>query len=334
MMQNSAQARQSVLNWYDQQGRDLPWRVKGGLQDPYKVWLSEIMLQQTTVTAVMPYYLKFITLWPDVIALADAEDDAVMQAWAGLGYYSRARNLLKCARILRDDYHGRFPDTVQALKSLPGIGDYTAAAIAGIAFNRHAVVVDGNIERIAARVFNLHTPMPRLKAEVKDAMADIMHIEDDRQSDFVQALMDIGAMLCTPKSPKCMICPLLLSCTAEEKEALPVRPKKQAKPHRRGRVFIIRDAQGRVAVEKRSEKIMLGGMWGLPSTRWHDKHAPDHSDMDVYDLTPTGRLVRHVFTHFSLDLELVEAKSRKKWRYTKPEEIEFPSLYHKVIKLI
>lgn len=326
-------ARQSVLEWYDRHGRDLPWRVKKGQQDPYKVWLSEIMLQQTTVMAVAPYYKKFIDIWPNVTALANADDDAVMQAWAGLGYYSRARNLLKCARVIRDDFQGVFPEDEKILLSLPGVGAYTAAAICSIAFNKPTIVVDGNIERIASRVFDIATPMPALKNEVKQAIGPMMQIDDGRQSDFVQAMMDIGASICTPKAPKCMLCPLQAGCRTTMPEGRPVKAIKKAKPHRKGRVFIIRNDHGHIAVEKRDEDIMLGGMWGLPSTTWHDKARPDHLPHHFDDIRETGLSIRHIFTHFSLELQVMEATSHDDWHYADTDDIRFPTLYHKVVRL-
>lgn len=341
MMNNDKQARQAVLTWYDQYGRDLPWRLKGARQDAYKVWLSEIMLQQTTVQAVKPYYHKFLSLWPTIHDLAQAENDAVMQAWAGLGYYSRARNLLACARVIVDQYEGVFPDNERDLKALPGIGDYTAAAILSIAFNTPSVVVDGNIERITARLYDDKTPMPALKAAVKKNIAGMMKVADGRQSDFVQALMDIGSSICTPKSPQCSSCPLQANCHTQEPETLPVRAQKKALPHRVGQVFIIRDGQGRIALEKRNSKIMLGDMWGLPSTQWHNKTAPgDHTYM-IERSTDTQRVVRHIFSHFSLDLHIMDhvhmAGLHPDWLFVSLEELQtmgLPSLYQKVVKLI
>lgn len=336
--------RGDVLSWYDRHGRDLPWRVRlgreGRLQAPYRVWLSEVMLQQTTVQAVIPYYLKFMETWPDIRDLAKADDDDVMQAWAGLGYYSRARNLLSCARQIVDDYDGIFPQTPQELKKLAGIGDYTAAAIASIAYNTPSVVIDGNIERIGARVLDNHTPLPALKAVLRDQLMPVMTLQDNRQSDFVQALMDIGATICTPKSPKCMICPIRNHCTSKTAEALPVKAPKKVKPHRIGRAYIIKNAQGDIAIEKRPDHVMLGNMWGLPSSNWHDKKAPDAIAFDASGSVDTGHKVRHVFTHFSLDLHLYDmrmAEGNPEWRFVSWGALQamgLPSLYQKAVQMI
>lgn len=311
-----AKIQADVLGWYAKNQRVLPWRSRGrGKPDPYVVWLSEIMLQQTTVPAVIPYFLKFTEAWPDIVSLARAEDEAVMAAWAGLGYYARARNLLKCARVVASEYGGVFPKTLDGLLSLPGIGPYTAAAISAIAFGEPATVVDGNIERIVSRVFAIEAPLPKGKSDIR-AAADILFSGVEGAGvaavrAFPQALMDIGSDVCTPKNPKCTSCPLRAVCRALDAslpENYPVRAPKKVTPLRMGRVYWVTDKSGRVLVEKRPDDRMLGGMIGLPSTDWdRDKsgkmpeHLPEYAGRK--GLRRIG-VVYHVFTHFKLELEV------------------------------
>ncbi|PZO87556.1 MAG: A/G-specific adenine glycosylase [Micavibrio aeruginosavorus] len=299
--------RGELLAWYDRHRRVLPWRALPGVTaDPYHVWLSEIMLQQTTVPAVIPYFLKFLQKWPRVgdLAAADAED--VMQNWAGLGYYARARNLHKCAKYVAEHLGGKFPDTVEGLKELPGVGDYTAAAIASIAFNKPANVVDGNVERVMARVFAVTEPVPDSKPELKRLAALMAEGETSRPGDYAQALMDLGATVCTPSSPKCMICPVSGHCKGRElgiAATLPRRKEKPLKPQKHGYIYWVTDAKGRVLFEKRGEKGMLAGTIGLPTSNWVEK------DIDLthlpFTLEADGSrvLVRHSFTHFDLELK-------------------------------
>lgn len=260
----------ALLRWYDKSARALPWRAPPGSRrrpDPYRVWLSEVMLQQTTVATVRPRYEAFLARWPNVEALAAAPLDDVLSEWAGLGYYARARNLHKCAVAVAG--RGNFPDTEEGLRTLPGIGDYTAAAISAIAFDRRAVVMDGNIERVAARLFAIGTPLPKAKRELKAAIAAVWPLK--RSGDFAQALMDLGASVCTPRAPKCLLCPITEQCEAREKgiaETLPVKAKKAAKPVRRGIVYALVNEHGEVLFERRPEKGLLGGMLGLPGTAW------------------------------------------------------------------
>ena len=232
----------SLLAWYDVNARDLPWRqvrrVQGGPADPYKVWLSEIMLQQTTVATVIPYYTRFLEAWPRVVDLAAADQDRVLHQWQGLGYYARARNLLKCARAVVADYGGEFPDAEDELLKLPGIGAYTAGAIAAIAFQRPSTPVDGNIRRVIARLYRLAEPPPGLGATVTTHMSTL--VPDDRPGDFIQALMDLGSGICTPKSPNCHACPWAADCMAQaagDAETLPAKAPKKPKPTRMGVVF-------------------------------------------------------------------------------------------------
>lgn len=306
-----------LLSWYGKNARQLPWRLRPGAltagqrPDPYHVWLSEIMLQQTQVVTVKAYFLKFLQLWPDIFALAAAHDDDVMAAWAGLGYYSRARNLKKCADITAGELKGEFPDNVEALKQLPGIGEYTAAAIAAIAFNRPAVVVDGNVERVIARLYAIKTRLPAAKAEIRQKTAAL--VPDDHSGDFAQAMMDLGATICTPKNPNCQNCPLNRDCQALTKgvaEILPNRQKKLPKPQRKGAAFVIRNCHDQIWLQKRPVQKgaggMLAGMAQIPTSDWSAKRdgktglaaAPFAGDWQYCDT------VRHTFTHFHLTLEI------------------------------
>ncbi len=303
---------QSLLDWYDDHARAMPWRVPpadkqaGVRPDPYRVWLSEIMLQQTTVAAVKDYFIKFTTLWPDVRALAAAEDADVMAAWAGLGYYARARNLLKCARAVVADHGGQFPDTVEALQTLPGIGPYTSAAIASIAFDRQATVVDGNVERVMSRLYAVEAPLPTSKPELT-ALATAL-TPNARQGDYNQAVMDLGATICTPKSPACGICPWMAGCVARAQgiaATLPRKLPKKQKPTRLGIAYVARRADGAWLLETRPEKGLLGGMLGWPGSDWSEAPAPAQP-MEA-NWHETGVEVRHTFTHFHLKLRVLTA---------------------------
>ncbi|TPG20354.1 A/G-specific adenine glycosylase [Sphingomonas koreensis] len=305
----SSSIAHDLLAWYDANARVLPWRAPPGAAapDPYRVWLSEIMLQQTTVATVRPRFADFVARWPDLAALAAADESAVMAAWAGLGYYSRARNLIACARAVVEVHGGRFPDSEAVLRALPGIGDYTAAAIAAIAFGRRAVVIDGNVERVVARLFAVETPLPGAKPIIR-AHADGI-TPDDRAGDFAQAMMDLGSGICTPRGPKCLLCPLQRDCRARAlgtAEAFPVRPAKPAKPQRYGTIFWL-EADGRVLLVRRPPKGLLGGMRALPTGRWSDA-APGLDDAPIAaDWRLIGPPVTHVFTHFRLELALAVA---------------------------
>ncbi|WP_272492188.1 A/G-specific adenine glycosylase [Octadecabacter algicola] len=299
----------ALLDWYDVHAREMPWRVMpsdrkaGVLPDPYAVWLSEVMLQQTTVAAVRDYHRKFTQIWPTVNDLATANDADVMAAWAGLGYYARARNLLKCARAIVADHDGTFPQSYDALIALPGIGPYTAAAISAIAFDEPSTVLDGNVERVMARLYNDATPLPAAKPVFMDYAQ--RHTSQKRAGDYAQAVMDLGATICTPKSPACGICPLLEDCkarTAGTQATLPKKTPKKPKPTRHGIAYIARSADGAWLLETRPDKGLLGGMLGWPTTEWNDDPAglepvsgdwielPDHA--------------RHTFTHFHLILRV------------------------------
>lgn len=298
--------RDDLLKWYDRHRRALPWRAMPKQKaDPYHVWLSEIMLQQTTVPAVIPYFLKFLAKWPTVHDLAGADAEDVMQNWAGLGYYARARNLHKCAKVVSNDLKGKFPGGQDALKELPGIGDYTSAAIAAIAFNKPANVVDGNVERVMARIFAVTQPVPDSKPLLKKLAADMAQGETKRPGDYAQALMDLGATICTPSSPKCMICPVREQCDSFDQgiaAGLPVRKAKGAKPQKHGYVYWITDNQGQVLFERRGEKGMLGGTIGLPTSVWVEKTLEKTHLPFIVKNKESRVKVLHSFTHFDLEL--------------------------------
>lgn len=299
-----------LLGWYDVHARVLPWRVGPGearAPDPYAVWLSEIMLQQTTVAAVREYFLRFLSLWPSVHDLAGAEDARVMGEWAGLGYYARARNLLKCARVVSGELDGVFPDTLEGLKALPGIGPYTAGAIAAIAFDQPETVVDGNVERVMARLFAITDPMPGSKPDLRAAAARLT--PKTRPGDYAQAVMDLGATICTPKNPACGICPLREDCAARPlgiAAELPRKTPKKPKPTRYGIAYVGRRADGAWLVETRPDKGLLGGMLGWPGAEWGDE--PLEAPPAQADWRDPGGEVRHTFTHFHLHLSLRVAR--------------------------
>jgi A/G-specific adenine glycosylase len=293
-----------VLGWYDVHARRLPWRKLPGepRQNPYKVWLSEVMLQQTTVAAVAPYFERFLAAWPTVGALAAAPDADVMAAWAGLGYYARARNLLACARAVAE--LGGFPASEAKLRALPGVGEYTAAAVAAIAFGQRAVVVDANVERVVARLCAIDTPLPAARPSIRAATGAIT--PQERAGDFAQGMMDLGATVCTVKAPRCLICPLAAPCLARaagEPERLPVKAAKKAKPLRQGRAFWI-ERDGYVLLVTRAGNGMLGGMRALPDDGWA-AHADGTGAAPLAGDWHAGGVVRHSFTHFDLELQLM-----------------------------
>lgn len=344
---STAQPASDLLAWYDRVGRDLPWRVKGGRADPYRVWLSEIMLQQTTVEAVKPYFAKFLALWPDVKALAAAEDQAVMTAWAGLGYYARARNLLACARVIVKDYAGRFPETEETLRALPGIGAYTAAAIAAIAFSARAIVIDGNIERVVTRLAAIETPLPRAKPEIR-AVLDAM-VPPDRPGDFAQGLMDLGATICTPKSTACLLCPLAERCAARARgqaTAFPVKPAKKGKKPLESLAFVVLDPQRRILLRTRPAKGLLAGMAEVPNTVWAAEiAATEHAGIKAVPVPAEWRRLNqpviHIFTHIDLRMDIavarlsreVPAPAGMRWVPLDALDAEpLPTLFRKVIE--
>ncbi|MCR8724329.1 A/G-specific adenine glycosylase [Frigidibacter sp. ROC022] len=298
----------ALLEWYDAHARRLPWRVgpaergAGQRPDPYRVWLSEIMLQQTTVAAVGKYFRRFTSLWPTVQALAAAEDAEVMAEWAGLGYYARARNLLKCARAVAA--MGAFPDTMKGLQALPGIGPYTAAAVSAIAFDRPETVLDGNVERVVARLFAVQTPLPTAKPELH-ALATRL-TPQRRPGDHAQAMMDLGATICTPRNPACGLCPLSAACMARARGIaadLPRKLPKRPRPVRMGYVYLARRSDGAWLLETRPDKGLLGGMLAWPSSDWTETLPPESPPLAASWRDP-GLEVRHTFTHFHLRLAL------------------------------
>ena len=302
-----------LLDWYDRHRRELPWRAPPGERPgPYRVWLSEIMLQQTTVATVTGYFDDFVARWPRIEDLAAAELDEVLHAWAGLGYYARARNLHKCAVAVTERHGGRFPADEAALRALPGIGPYTAAAIAAIAFDLPTTPVDGNIERVTTRLHAISTPLPTAKPEIAAAAATLT--PTGRPGDFAQAMMDLGATVCTPTSPACAICPLRPHCRAAAvgaPTAYPVKAAKRAKPTRRGMAFWIVRPDGAVLLRRRPEKGLLGGLMEVPSTPWREEAWSDGAAAEAAPVdaswTHTGNTVRHTFTHFHLELDLWRA---------------------------
>ena len=304
-----------LLAWYDRHARKLPWRVgpkdraKGVRPDPYCVWLSEIMLQQTTVAAVKPYFDDFLAHWPTVAALAAAPRDDVMKAWAGLGYYARARNLHACAEAVVARHGGRFPETAAELKTLPGIGEYTAAAIAAIAVDEPAPVVDGNIERVIARLFAVETPLPAGKRPIREIQARLTPAT--RAGDYAQAMMDLGAAICTPKKPACALCPISEPCAARfagRQEDYPVKAAKIERPTRRGASFVAVRPDGAVLLRRRADTGLLGGMAEVPGAAWSTGPEPgEEAAPFAARWTRVPGIVVHVFTHFRLELAVHRA---------------------------
>lgn len=320
----SVDASQALLRWFAVDKRRLPWRVEQDERpDPYRVWLSEVMLQQTTVAHAAPYFEAFTRRWPTVEALAAAPDEAVMAAWAGLGYYARARNLIACARAVAGGLGGRFPDTEEGLRKLPGIGRYTAAAIAAIAFGRRAVVVDANVERVVARLFAVETPLPAAREEIYRLAGSIT--PEAEAGDFAQAMMDLGATLCTPRSPDCGRCPLAFLCAARRAglpERYPIKAAKAPKPRRQGVAYWL-EHDGHVLLVRRPARGLLGGMLALPTdsegapaqAEWHEAGSVDH-----------------VFTHFALNMRLLCADAERRpdgtwWPIDRLGEAGLPTLF-------
>ncbi len=321
-----------LLDWYDSHARALPWRARPGapVPDPYRVWLSEVMLQQTTVAAVKPYFAAFTARWPTLEALAAAEEADVMAAWAGLGYYSRARNLVRAARVVAA--RGGFPDTEAELRALPGIGPYTAAAVAAIAFGRRAVVVDANVERVVARLCAIAEPLPRARQAIRARTEDITPAE--RAGDFAQGMMDIGATICTPRQPRCLLCPLAPLCEGRRTGAparFPVREVKKPKPLRRGRAYWTEQA-GSVWLVRREGKGMLGGMRALPGDGW--SVLGDGAGGPAGE--PLG-MVRHGFTHFALELSVERLAAPigegEWWPLVRLAEAGLPTLFAKAARM-
>lgn len=303
----------ALLDWYDGERRDLPWRARRGRRpDPYKVWLSEIMLQQTTVKAAIPYYERFLARWGSFKKLAAADPEEVLAMWAGLGYYSRARNLIKCARAVAARPDGSFPRTEAELRELPGIGPYTAAAIAAIAFGEPATPVDGNVERVVARLFAVKRPLPAARKELRRLAATLT--PTDRAGDFAQAMMDLGATICSARRPSCLMCPLQQDCHAHAKGIegeLPLRLERMQRPTRYGIAFLVLREDGYVLLRKRPGAGLLGGMLEVPSTEWADEWLSADLALGAApvrgDWWPVPGAVSHTFTHFRLELMVFRA---------------------------
>ncbi len=341
----AARLSRRLLDWYDRNRRALPWRAEPGeTPDPYRVWLSEIMLQQTTVAAVIPYYRKFIARWPDIESLAAAAPDDVMRMWAGLGYYRRARLLLICARAVVADYGGRFPVSEETLKMLPGFGAYTAAAVAAIAFGQRANVVDGNVERVMARFFAIEEPLPVAKPALRAAAAALL--PSGRFGDYAQALMDLGATVCVPRNPACQECPWQMDCRARARGIageLPRRKEAKAKPMRRAMAFVLRDGKGRVLLRQRPEGGLLGGMMEFPSTPWLERSMPSlskalpHAPVADAGWRVLAGLVIHVFSHFELEVAVALGQTGRKLpgRWVAPSGLggeALPSVMRKIAR--
>ncbi len=334
-----------MLKWYDTNRRPLPWRaLNGGKPNPYHIWLSEIMAQQTTIPAVLPYFIKFIGKWPTVHDLANASADEVMQNWAGLGYYARARNLHKCAKYVSQELGGIFPDNQDDLKKLPGVGDYTANAIAAIASNRPANVVDANVERVVARLFAITEPMPDSKPLLKKLAGEIALDENKRPGDFAQSMMELGALICTPTSPKCLICPVSTYCEGYTKSiasSLPMKKQKPEKPQKYGYVYWVVGPDERILFERRGEKGMLGGTIGLPTSLWVER-GTERAHLPLKSRKETKILVKHGFTHFDLELHgfavtLAENKAPDGGDYfwatrQEAQSLGIPTLFKKALK--
>lgn len=328
-----------LLDWYDSHARDLPWRSLPGTPppEPYRVWLSEVMLQQTTVAAVKPYFDSFTQRWPTVEALAAAAEEEVMAAWAGLGYYSRARNLYKCAQAVAEV--GGFPQTEAELRKLPGLGDYTAAAVAAIAFGQDATPVDANVERVVARLFAIDEPLPKGRKAIRGKAQEIT--PSGRAGDFAQALMDLGSGICTSRDPKCLLCPIGEYCDGRasgDPARFPVKPAKKAKPLRTGTAWWI-ERDGEVWLVRREGTGMLGGMRALPDDGWNARN--DGSGLPPLDgrHEPLG-LVRHVFTHFALEMSVVRIEEPAQpegegdwWPLDRLDEAGLPTLFAKAVRL-
>ena len=339
-MEDSVTAR--LLDWYDKHARVLPWRSPPGTPapDPYRVWLSEVMLQQTTVAAVIAYFTKFTERWPSIAALAAAPEEEIMAAWAGLGYYSRARNLVACARAVVA--RGGFPETESELRALPGLGAYTAAAVAAIAFGKRAVVVDANVERVVARLFAIDEPLPGARKAIRHHADTIT--PQNRSGDFAQAMMDLGATICTAREPRCLLCPLTADCAARaggEPARFPVKAPKKARPERHGTAYwIMRERQ--VWLVRRPGTGLLGGMRALPDDNWTAR-SDGHGTTPLEGIWRRGGVVQHGFTHFSLQLSLalydgaqwaaLDSRHGEWWPLDRLDDAGLPTVFAKAARL-
>lgn len=333
-----------MLRWYDRHRRELPWRaLPHEKADPYRVWLSEMMLQQTTVATVTPYFNKFIRAWPTLTALAGADLDDILRVWAGLGYYRRAKLLHEAARILQADFKGHFPDDEAVLRSLPGIGVYTAAAIAAIAFDKPANVVDGNVERVMARLFLVDEPLPHAKKTLRGLAATL--VPSRRPGDYAQALMDLGATVCTPRAPSCSACPWKRHCRAfalGKEGVFPRRRVQKAKPIRKTTAFVLLNDRGDVLLRRRPSHGLLANMMEVPTSPWHKGEAfPQEQDFACTPAkavwTKCPGVVRHVFSHFILEAVVFKAVVRRKHSGTwvslaDLDKQALPSVMEKIIR--
>jgi A/G-specific adenine glycosylase len=334
----------NLLAWYDVHRRVLPWRAPAGKRaDPYKVWLSEIMLQQTTVQAVAAYYRKFLKLWPNVTALADAKRDEVLAAWAGLGYYARARNLHAAARMVAHEMGGKFPTTAEALRALPGVGGYTSGAIAAIAYDERQAAMDANAERVIARLYAVETPMPKAKTQLHVLGSALV---PDRAGDFAQALMDLGSAICTSKRPACQNCPWNSGCEARKRgiqEQLPVKAPKIARPLKRGAAFVARDRTGAVLLVKRPDKGLLASMLEPPLGPWSEDFPSAAKALTQAPFEAKWKkrpgIVRHGFTHFELETEVYVAEFAKRPKFKgkwiaadRLREVALPTVMRKIVE--
>ena len=333
-----------ILAWYDQNARSLPWRIspakikEGFKPDPYEVWLSEIMLQQTTVKTVIPYFQNFITLWPTLFDLSKAQDYEILEAWAGLGYYRRASNLIKCASLLCKKFHCNFPTEEAELRKLPGVGNYTAAAISAIAFNNRSVVIDGNVERVISRLFAIQTPIRKSKNTIKNFAEELT--PSHRVGDYSQSIMDLGALICKPKNPKCSLCPIKSFCSAYKKDLVSVIPRKEKKklrPLRLGFAFLALTNSNEFLTLRRPAQGLLGGMIALPCSEWLEKKLPTFSPPFEAKWEPVEMSVKHSFTHFDIQLKIVKGYISKVPKIYEQQPIatidleKFPTLFKKVL---
>jgi len=333
-----------LLAWYDIHRRVLPWRAQSGKRaDPYRVWLSEIMLQQTTVQAVANYYRKFLLRWPDVKALASAKQDDVLAAWAGLGYYARARNLHAAAKVVAHEMGGKFPATAEGLRALPGVGGYTSGAIAAIAYDEKQAAMDANAERVIARLYAVETPMPKAKPQLHALCSALV---PQRAGDFAQALMDLGSSICTPKRPGCGNCPWADECLARQRgmqEQLPVKAPKIARPLKRGAAFVAQDRSGAVLLVKRPDKGLLASMLEPPLGPWTKDFPPPDKALEQAPFAAKWKkrpgIVRHGFTHFELETEVYVAEISKRPGFKgdwiaaeKLREVALPTVMRKIVE--
>ncbi len=337
-MHNVFDMRAAILRWYDDQGRTLPWRVRpedraaGVVPEPYAIWLSEVMSQQTTLAHATPYWTAYLSTFPTVIDLADADREVILSMWAGLGYYARARNLHKCAGVVRDEHGGVFPTDEKTLLTLPGIGPYTAATIAAICAEEATNIVDGNVERVISRIFAYDDPLPKGRKGLRELAGTL--VRDDRPGDYGQALMDLGATICSPKSPTCLICPWQTWCVAHaagESVKYPIKTKKKPTPVRYGYAYVLRCGD-QILVERRPDKGLLGGMLGVPTSAWGEKPT-DHSAAPMKrNWEKIGEVV-HVFTHFELRLDVFGAEKDqiddRMWMF---DPSGLPTVFSKVVK--